>query len=168
MTSSDEIEKTKAEIKALETKLSLLEELKKQKLPAEIAFKDSYGIYPDELRTTDDFNCWNSFRRGYIAAKQDKVREYQSTPQTPEQVAQGVFDKPEPETLTLKSLLKKWEIDFSAKWYSPMTRASGLYEEEVERFIKMFIEWLPDATTTGFDWNDGYNAYRKTIMGKLK
>lgn len=184
MSFPNEIEKTKAEIKVLEAKLSLLEELKKQKSPVEIAFKDSYGVYPDELKTTDDFNCWNSFRRGYIAAKQEKVGEYQPTPQTPEQVAQGlrdamkqakaqgVFDEPEPETLTLKQLLKKWEIDFAANWAIPKNTASELYEEEVERFIQMFMEWMPDAIVTDIGrselWNGGYNAYRKILMGKLK
>jgi hypothetical protein len=89
---------------------------------------------------------------------------------------QGVFDKPkpEPETLTLKNLLKKWEFDFSAKWENPKNRTSELYEEEVERFIQMFEEWLPDDYK-GFSygewergWNTGYNAYRRTLMRKLK
>lgn len=86
--------------------------------------------------------------------------------------SEGVFD--EPETLTLKNLLKKWEFDFSAKWENPKNRTSELYEEEVERFIQMFIEWVPDYNKDYGDgnwehgWNTGYNAYRNTVMEKLK
>ena len=76
--------------------------------------------------------------------------------------------KPEPETLTLKNLLKKWEFDFSGKWVKNMI-TSELYEEEVERFIQMFIEWMPDAIgDVQDDWDDGYNSYRNTLMRKLK
>jgi hypothetical protein len=73
-----EIEEVKAQIKMLEKKLSFLEELEKTKSPVEEAFKDNYGVYPNELKTTDDFNCWKSFKRGYNAAQEDyKVGEYQ-------------------------------------------------------------------------------------------
>jgi hypothetical protein len=76
--------------------------------------------------------------------------------------------KPEPETLTLKNLLKKWEFDFSGKWVKNMI-TSELYEEEVERFLKMFEEWLPDAIgDVQDDWDDGYNSYRYALMEKLK
>ena len=40
-----------------------------KKPPVEEAFKDNYGVYPNELKSNDDFNCWTSFKRGYIAAK---------------------------------------------------------------------------------------------------
>ena len=81
--------------------------------------------------------------------------------------AQGVFDEPKPETLTLKQLLKKWEFDFSAKWAKNMI-TSELYDEEVERFIQMFIEWMPDAVDDVCDWSSGYNECRDTVMEKLK
>jgi hypothetical protein len=81
---------------------------------------------------------------------------------------QGVFDKPKPETLTLKQLLKKWEFDFSGKWVKNMI-TSELYEEEVERFIQMFEEWMPDALAVLHDdWDDGWNNYHNTLMRKLK
>ena len=81
----------------------------------------------------------------------------------------GVFDEPEPETLTLKNLLKKWEFNFAFKWENPKNRSSELYEEEVERFIQMFTEWMPDAIwVLHDDWDDGYNSYHNTLMRKLK
>jgi hypothetical protein len=80
-----EIEKVKEEIKVLEKKLSFLEELEKTKSSVEEAFKDNYGVYPNELKTTDDFNCWKSFKRGYNAAfaistAKEVVEEVQEEP----------------------------------------------------------------------------------------
>jgi hypothetical protein len=40
-----------------------------QRTPVEEAFKNNYGVYPNELETTDDFNCWKSFKRGFEAAQ---------------------------------------------------------------------------------------------------
>lgn len=199
-----EIEKTKAEIKVLEAKLSFLEELQNHKTLCEEAYKKVYGNYPDTgIGNGHSYIWWDVFKKGYNAAKEETVSEYQPTPleklkesnwyvdpktllksnwepkpQTPEETEKslkdamktakqnGVFDEQEPETLTLKKLLTKWEIDFTAKWAN--NRISELYEEEVERFIQMFMEWMPAATTMGWDWNDGYNSYRKTLMEKLK
>jgi hypothetical protein len=180
--------------------------MERHKSPAEEAFKGVYYRYPDKL--DDKYgSAWDIFEKGYNAAKEEKVSEYQPTPleklkesnwyvdpktllksnwepkpQTPEETekslkdamktakADGVFDKPkpEPETLTLKKLLTKWEIDFTAKWAK--NRNSELYEEELERFIQMFEEWMPDAigVVGDDDWDDGYNSYRDALMEKLK
>jgi hypothetical protein len=201
-----EIEKTKAEIQVLTKKLSFLEEMERHKSPAEEAFKGVYYRYPDKL--DDKYgSAWDIFEKGYNAAKEEKVSEYQPTPleklkesnwyvdpktllksnwepkpQTPEETEKslkdamktakqnGVFDEQEPETLTLKNLLKKWEFNFAFKWENPKNRTSELYEEEVERFIQMFEEWMPDAigVVGDDDWDDGYNSYRDALMEKLK
>jgi hypothetical protein len=58
----------------IKEKRKKLEELEK-KSPVEEAFKDNYGVYPNELKTTDDLNCWKSFKRGYNAAYEEKVSE---------------------------------------------------------------------------------------------
>jgi hypothetical protein len=200
-----EIEKTKAEIKVLEAKLSFLEELQNHKTLCEEAYKKVYGNYPDTgIGNGHSYIWWDVFKKGYNAAKEERVSKFQPTPleklqesnwyvdpktllksnwepkpQTPEETekslkdamktakVQGVFDEQEPETLTLKKLLTKWEIDFTAKWAK--NRNSELYEEELERFIQMFEEWLPDAIRdVQDDWDDGYNSYRNTLMEKLK
>jgi hypothetical protein len=231
---AQEIEKTKAEIKVLEAKLSFLEEMERHKSPAEEAYKRWWGEYPGtETWTVYDETRWVGFQKGYNDAYEKKVgvdkpsmtncvltgnppdgyvawnewygemgskgilhnleissrgilhtleissKEYQPTAQTPEETEKGlkdamqtakqngVFDEQEPETLTLKKLLTKWEIDFTAKWAK--NRNSELYEEELERFIQMFEEWLPDAIRdVQDDWDDGYNSYRNTLMRKLK
>ena len=42
-----------------------------QRTPAEEAFKENYGVYPNELETTADFDCWKSFKRGFEAVQND-------------------------------------------------------------------------------------------------
>lgn len=102
-----------------------------------------------------------------------------------EQLLEGVYrnnivvkkkQEPEPEpktkTLSLKQLLMKWEFEFSTKWENPKNRNSELYDEELERFIQIFTEWMP-PTCNSFgewrpDWNCGYNHYRGNLMRKLK
>ena len=78
-----EIEKVKAEIKVLESKLSLLEEMEKHKSPAEEAYKRVYSGYPDTSTDEDGIpysQCWFDFKNGYNAAQEDyKVGEYQET-----------------------------------------------------------------------------------------
>lgn len=72
------IEDIEAQIKVLQSKLEFYKELEKTKSPCEEAFNNNYGVYPNELKTADDFNCWNSFKRGYVAAQENyKVGEYQ-------------------------------------------------------------------------------------------
>lgn len=81
MTNCNYSEHTKIQGKEIQKQIeelqAKLEELEKQRSPVEVAFKDNYGVYPDELKSTDDFNCWKSFKRGYTAAKKDKESEYQ-------------------------------------------------------------------------------------------
>ena len=162
MTFPNEKEKIKAEIEVLTKKLSLLEEMEKHKSPVEECYKDWWGQYP-ETGTWDGFDekRWQGFQAGYEFAYAMKTAQ-----------SEGVFDEPKPETLTLKQLLKKWEIDFAANWAK--NRTSELYEEEVERFIQMFTEWMPyeinDNGLSEWDhgWNTGYSAYRNNLMRKLK
>jgi hypothetical protein len=178
-------EKIKAAEEALlylnQTKAGLERVIENHKTPCEEAHKKVYGHYPDTgIGNGYSYIWWDVFQKGYNAAKGDcKVGEYPYKKYTPEETekslkdametakANGVFD--EPETLTLKNLLKKWEFDFSAKWENDDNKTSELYEEEVERFIQMFIEWMPDdIDDVQDDWDDGYNSYRDAVMEKLK
>lgn len=71
-----EIEKTKAEIQVLTKKLYFLEDMqKRQKSPAEIAFKRVYGHYPvtDIADTCWEGQTWFAFQEGYNAASEEKV-----------------------------------------------------------------------------------------------
>lgn len=40
-----------------------------RRAPVEEAFKDNYGVYPDELKSVDDHKCWTSFKRGFEASQ---------------------------------------------------------------------------------------------------
>jgi len=87
-----EIEELKAQIKVLEKKLSFLEELEKTKSPVEEAFKDWMGVYPPTNPSVDNiFDIrWRAFQKGYDAAYEKKVSEWEPTPQTPDQVEEGL------------------------------------------------------------------------------
>jgi len=93
-----EIELLKQEIKMLQSKLGFLEELEKTKSPVEEAFKRVFWTYPSSYDksvfwTESDENTWIAFQQGYNASQKDyKVGEYQPSPQTPEQVADGLRD----------------------------------------------------------------------------
>jgi hypothetical protein len=77
----NEIEKTEGEIKVLQAKLELLKEIEKHKSPAEEAFKEVYGYYPEVCERS----VWVAFQKGYEAAQKDyKVGEYQPTSQEQE------------------------------------------------------------------------------------
>jgi hypothetical protein len=69
-----EIEKTEGEIKVLQAKLELLKEMEKRRSPAEEAFKEVYGYYPEVCERS----VWVAFQKGYEAAQKDyKVGEYE-------------------------------------------------------------------------------------------
>ena len=188
-TSMTQIEKTKAEIAALQEKLQKLEEVEKQ-LTQVSAFRynqrtyirhEGMGLFAwlivDKADPIEDVNIvkileneMNKQKEKYPYKKYTPEETEKSLKDAMKQAkSDGVFDEPKPETLTLKQLLNKWEIDFSAKWKNPKNRSSELYEEEVERFIQMFMEWMPDAVDdVQDDWYDGYNAYHDTVMENLK
>jgi len=67
-----EIEKTEGEIKVLQAKLELLKEMENHKSPAEEAFKEVYGYYPEVCERS----VWVAFQKGYNASQKDyKVEE---------------------------------------------------------------------------------------------
>ena len=66
MAFNNEIERVKAQLKVLEKKLALLEELEKTKSPVEEAYKDWWGVYPGtEIWTNFDETRWVGFKAGY-------------------------------------------------------------------------------------------------------
>jgi hypothetical protein len=76
-----EIEKTEGEIKVLRAKLELLKEMEKHRSPAEEAFKEVYGYYPEVCERS----VWVPFQKGYEEAQKDyKVGEFQPILQEPE------------------------------------------------------------------------------------
>lgn len=74
MAFNNEIEQLKGQIKVLEKKLALLEELEKTKSPVEEAYKEWWGEYPTNTWQVD-VNRWEAFQMGYNAAYAEKVSE---------------------------------------------------------------------------------------------
>jgi hypothetical protein len=75
MAFNNEIEEVKAQLKVLEKKLALLEEMEKTKSPVEEAYKDWWGEYPGDENWTSDATRWQGFQAGYNAAYEEKVVE---------------------------------------------------------------------------------------------
>ena len=120
MAFNNEIEEVKAQIKVLEKKLALLEELEKTKSPVEEAYKDWLGQYP-ELETDSQYDVarWHGFQAGYNAAYEEKVaQEPEEEPEEPEEL----------KTLHQMFYEKKWNnlscdefCDIVKEWMSQYT-----------------------------------------------
>lgn len=91
-----EIEKTKAEIQVLTKKLSFLEDMqKRQKSPAEEAYKRWWGEYPGtETWTIYDETRWVGFQKGYADAYGEKVsQEPEEEPEKLKTLYQMFYDE---------------------------------------------------------------------------
>jgi hypothetical protein len=162
-----EIEELKAQIKVLEKKLSFLEELEKTKSPVEEAYNEWYGEYPTNT-WQGDVNRWDAFRAGYNAAYEEKVSEWEPTPQTPEQVAdglkeafreavkQGVVSSTKSKTLT--DLIYDW-------WCTVFTTHSDLdMETSIENLVDEISLWLPtEHETNSYKWNECIRMIREKL-----
>ena len=153
-----ELEELKAYIKVLEKKAALLEELEKTKSPVEEAFKDYWGEYPETENRACGGPRWEGFQAGYNAAYEQKVSEtaqergervhnemeetikihdgygvvdYKPTPQTPEQVADGLKE-------AFREAVKQGVVSSSTK---PQTLSDLIHD------------WWADVFTTGVDWD---------------
>jgi len=164
-----EIEKTEGEIKVLQAKLELLKEMEKHKSPVEEAYKRVYGNYPDTgICNGMSYAWWDVFCKGYNEAHRDAVennKNFEPTPQTPEQVEQGlrdamkkakedaVFEKPKPKTLY--GVIYEWKYD--------------TYDPTCEDLVNMIEEWLPDdEIVEDEDYEMGWNDALRTIKEKLR
>ena len=165
MTSKETIQTVKEDIAILQEKLKKLEELARVKTPAEEAFYRVYSRYSGEL----DGSSWDIFEKGYNEAHKDAIennKNFEPTPQTPEQVEQGlrdamkkakedgVFDEPKPPTL----------LDIVYEWCDD---DNDLPCEELVNRIK---KWLPDEIYIeyGGAYERGWNDALRTIKEKLR
>ena len=173
-----EIQKVKAEIKVLQSKLSFLEELEKTKSPVEEAFKDYWGEYPETENRACGGPRWEGFQAGYNYAQKDyKVGEWEPTPQTPEQVAdglkeafreavkQGVVSSTKPPTL----------YDLIADWWDEIFMNNNEAAVTIESLVEDIEEWLPKEQSAAGSQNvyvectvEGFNDCLNKIKGKLR
>ena len=177
-----EIEKTEGEIKVLQAKLELLKEMEKHRSPAEEAFKEVYGYYPEVCERS----VWVAFQKGYEEAQKDyKVGEYQPTPQTPEQVEQGlrdamkqakkdgVFDEPsKPMDDVIDRLVEKYK---SQKLWNMVRNELGYSIDCCDEIVDLVEKWLPKEQSASGSQNtfvecnvEGFNDCLTKIKGKLR
>ena len=177
-----EIEEVKAQIKVLEKKLSFLEELEKTKSPVEEAYKDWMGVYPPTNPSVDNiFDIrWRAFQMGYNAAYEEKVSEWEPTPQTPEQVADGLkeaFREAVKQGVVSSVEKSKTLYDVIAQWYlDSVTDNIDLDVPTcVEDLVNRIEEWLPKEQSAAGSQNayvectvEGFNDCLTKIKGKLR
>lgn len=181
-----EIEKVKQEIKVLEKKLALLEEMEKyNEGPAKEAFKETYGIYP----TFPSDVRFGYFKAGYEEGQ--KLKEFQPTPQTPEQVAEGlrdamrqakedgVFDEPTKENAdsyitdeVVNRLVKQYQYQ---KLYNRVRDQLGYSIDCCDEIVDLVEDWLPKEQSAEGSQNvntellvDGFNDCVRKMKEMLR
>ena len=159
---TETIQTLKEDIAILQEKLKKLEELEiqKSKTPIEKAYCEVYGEYPRSG------HIWNGFLTGYDAGYEEAVKNnknFEPTPQTPEQVEQGlrdamkqakedgVFDEPKPETL-----------------FDIMRHRLGYSIDCCDEIVDAVEEWLPKQDIVVEQRDLGWNDAIETIKSKLK
>jgi len=168
MTSKETIQQLKEDIAIIQQKLEALEHLEKPKRDVEEAYKRVYGNYPDTgICNGMSYVWWDVFCKGYNEAHKDAVennKNFKPTPQTPEQVEQGlrdamkqakedgVFEKPKPQTL----------LDIVCEWCDD---DNDLPCEELVNRIK---KWLPDEFDPNEAYEIGWNEAIQAIKNKLR
>ena len=191
MAFNNEIEEVKAQLKVLEKKLALLEELEKTKSPVEEAYKDWWGVYPGtEIWTNFDETRWVGFKAGYNAAYEEKVveepevREWDVVresmnwckehpdkdpldwvkPQTPEQVADGLkeaFREAVKQGVVSSSTKPQTLYDVIADWWDDTFTKR---ETSLHDLVDRIEEWLPtEHETNSYKWNECIRMIREKL-----
>ena len=185
-----EIEKVKGEIKMLEKKLALLEEMEKHKSPAEEAYKRCYGEYPSG--TPSENARWDAFLRGYQSTQPHAVPV--DEPDWYDEVEHDEKDNP-PHHITdevVNKMLKKWEEnppdflkfemgktleELITRWWCDVftTREDWDMETAIDDLIDQIQLWLPreqshegTQNVSVIDLVDGYNDCLTKIKSKLR
>ena len=174
-----EIEELKAQIKVLQSKLSFLEELEKTKSPVEEAFKDWMGVYPPTNPSVDNiFDIrWRAFQMGYNAAYEEKVSEWEPTPQTPEQVADGLKEafREAVKQGVVSSTKSPTLYDVIYEWWERVFGDTDDTETCIENLVDEISLWLPKYQSAAGSQNayvecavEGFNDCLTKIKRKLR
>jgi len=164
-----EIEKVKAEIKVLEAKLSLLEEIEKHKSPVEKAYKDWWGQYPElETDWQYDVTRWHGFQAGFRAAYEEKVREddYYNEVECDEK------DNPKPMDDVIDRLVEKYK---SQKLWNMMRNELGYSIDCCDEIVDLVEKWILDEQISSGSQNvntellvDGFNDCVRKMKEMLR
>ena len=196
MAFNNEIERVKAQIFVLQKKLSFLEELEKTKSPVEEAYKDWMGVYPPTNPSVDGIDDirWRAFQMGYNAAYEEKVSEWEPTPQEPEQVADGLKEAlreavkqgiiPEVDKLSddfmdemVEKLRGQTLTDMIYDWWEDIftVQSNDDMETSISDLVDRIEAWLPKEQSAAGSQNvyvectvEGFNDAIKKIKRKLR
>ena len=180
-----EIEKTEGEIKVLQAKLELLKEMEihKSKTPVQKAFYRVYGYYPSLDTDAYGGSPWQRFITGYDAgydagyddgmennknfekSKEIVDKHFEPTPQTPEQVEQGLRD-------AMKQAKEDGVFDEPKTLYDIVRHRLGYSIDCCDEIVDAVEDWLPDVNytdvLTGGSYERGWNAAIHTTKDKLR
>lgn len=166
----DSVESIEAEIKMLQSKLEFYKELEKTKSPVK-AYKDWMGHYPPTTPSVDNIDDirWRAFQMGYNAAYEEKVSEWEPTPQTPEQVADGLKEafREAVNQGVVSSVEKKPPTlyDICMDWWDRVFGDTNDTETCIDDLVNSISEWLPkEHGTNSYKWNECI----KMIKSKLR
>ena len=174
-----EIEKTEGEIKVLQAKLELLKAIEKHKTPVEEAYKDWMGVYPPTNPSVDNiFDIrWRAFQMGYNAAYEEKVSEWEPTPQTPEQTEQGLkeaFREAVKQGVVSSSNKPQTLYDLIAEWWEYLEDTLDM-DSSIKDLVNDIKEWLPKEQSAAGSQNayvesavEGFNDAINKIRRKLR
>ena len=176
---TNQIEELKEKIATMQHNLKVLEKLEAQKTDVEKAYRDAYGHYPITDISMSDWNAasWDAFQKGYEAGQ--KPKEFQPSPQTPEEVAEGlrdamiqakkegVFDEPsKPMDDVIDRLVKKYQAQ---KLWNRVRDELGYSIDCCDEIVDLVESWIPEPQSSAGSQNvdveflvDGFNdAIRK-------
>jgi hypothetical protein len=161
VTRMTDIEKVKGEIKVLEKKLALLEEMENHKSPIEKAYHNAYGKYPITDVSMSDWDAvsWSSFQKGWEAAqnnsedisrvliegddayimgvKYQRVPDYIDDPEYCSGIEWDEKDNPKPMNEVMDRLENKYKQEEE-------NAASYITDDVVDRMLKEWEENPPE------------------------
>ena len=178
MTSKETIQQTKEDIAILQEKLKKLEELEihKSKTPVQKAFYRVYGYYPSLDTDGYDGSPWQRFITGYDAGYDDGMennknfekskeivdKHFEPTPQTPEQVEQGLRD-------AMKQAKEDGVFDKPETLYNIVRHLLGYSIDCCDEIVDAVEDWLPNELIyDGEEYHLGWNDAIRTTKDKLR
>ena len=152
-----EIEEIKAQIKVLEKKLALLEEIEKQpKTLFDVIRNLGYSVDAcyEIVDAVEEFQ---------------KPKEYQPTPQTPEQVADGLkeaFREAVKQGVVSSSTKTQNLTDLIYDWWEDVftTHSDWDMETSIANLVDEISLWLPtEHDTNSYKWNECIRMIREKL-----
>jgi hypothetical protein len=156
MTSNKEIELLKQQIKMLQSKLSLLEEIETHKSPVEEAYKDWCGEYPSGSPSEDV--RWDAFLNGYWATQPKAVPVEEPQSKSMDEV--------------VDRLVKKYQAQ---KLWNRVRDELGYSIDCCDEIVDLVEKWLPKEQSAAGSQNvdvellvDGFNDCVRKMKGTLR